>query len=239
MEKEIQIIYSPEFKNWFGDWQNGNNCSKVVDNNGLPLIVYHGTNNEFNEFKSEFMGQTGTALGQGFYFTSNEEDAAMFGSNIKAFYLNIRKPLSLDKLTMNEKEITILLDFIDKQQCQNDPEFGYGILSDYGDIDYEGRNVVLRNAVKMLLEEENDVELVGGLINATGDYDLVTKVLFNTLGFDGVICLERSVYVVHHPNQIKHIRNIQFNNTSNNFNESHKKIHITESQYNFLIKGLK
>ena len=40
---------------------------KVRDDK-VPLVVYHGTENEFNEFKSEYMGQTGTALGQGFLF---------------------------------------------------------------------------------------------------------------------------------------------------------------------------
>ena len=64
----------------------------------------------------------------------------------------------------------------------------------------------------MLLDEENnDVELVGGLINASGDYDLVVNVLRKVLGFDGVICKkERGVYVVHHSNQVKRIDNIQF-----------------------------
>lgn len=234
-----EVINSSNFINWFGDWQNGKNCSRVVDENGLPLVVYHGTENEFNEFKSEYMGQTGTALGQGFYFTSNEDEAGGFGSIVKAFYLNIRKPLSLDKLTLKSNQIMKLVDAIDKAQCEKDPEFGYGILSDFGDVDYEGRNTVLRNATQMLLGEENDVELVGGLINASGDYDLVVNVLRKVLGFDGVICRERGVYVVHHSNQVKRIDNINFNNDSNNVNESKKKIYITESQFNTLKKIMK
>lgn len=234
-----EIINTNNFINWFGDWKNGNNCSQVVDDNGYPLVVYHGTENEFNEFKSEYMGQTGTALGQGFYFTSNEDDAHGFGNIVKAFYLNIRKPLSLDELTLTPNEILNLIDAIDKAQCENDPEFGYGILSDFGDVDYEGRNTVLRNATQMLLEEENDVELVGGLINASGDYDLVVNVLRKVLGFDGVICRERGVYVVHHSNQVKRIDNINFNNDSNNVNESKKKIYITESQFNILKNIMK
>lgn len=36
-------IDTPEFKNWFGD-------SKVVDADGKPLVVYHGTQHEFTEF---------------------------------------------------------------------------------------------------------------------------------------------------------------------------------------------
>lgn len=231
-----EVINSSNFINWFGNWQDGNKCSKVIDDNGLPLIVYHGTENEFDEFKSEFMGQTGTALGQGFYFTSNKDDAAGFGNIVKAFYLNIRKPLSLDRLTLTANQIMELIDSIDKAQCEKDPEFGYGILSDFGDVDYEGRDKVLRNATQMLLDEDNDVELVGGLINASGDYDLVVNILRKVLGFDGVICRERGVYVVHHSNQVKRIDNINFNNDSNNVNESRKTIYITENQFKILTQ---
>lgn len=234
-----EIIYTPNFINWFGNWESGANCSKVVDENNQPLVVYHGTENVFDEFKSEFMGKTGTALGQGFYFTSNQDEAAGFGNIVKAFYLNIRKPLSLDGLTIKPKEVMKLLDEIDRKQCEADPEFGYGILSDFGDIDYEGRNNVLRTATQMLLNEDNDVELVGGLINASGDYDLVVNVLRNTLGFDGIICKERGVYVVHHSNQVKSINNKTFNITSNNVNETTKKVYITEQQLEILKQILK
>jgi len=38
-------VYSDEFINWFGDWVNDTaNASKVVDKNGEPLVVYHGSN---------------------------------------------------------------------------------------------------------------------------------------------------------------------------------------------------
>lgn len=231
-----EIIYSPQFKKWFGNWQNSKKCSKVLDNNGFPLIVHHGTNNEFNEFKSHYMGQTGTALGQGFYFTSNQDEAKGFGENVKSFFLNIRKPLNSNKLTMGRNEIKVLVDSIDKKQSEDDPDFGYGILSDFGDVDYEGRNKVLNSAVDMLLDNENDVDLVGELINISGNYDLVVDVLRNTLGYDGIINKKRGIYVVHHPNQVKEINNKVFDGNQNNFNESVKKIRITESQLNFLLK---
>lgn len=231
-----EIIYSPQFKKWFGDWQNGKKCSKVLDDKGFPLIVYHGTDNEFNEFKSEYMGQTGTALGQGFYFTSIQDDARGFGKNVKSFFLNIRKPLNSKKLTMRRNDVMILIDNIDKKQSENDPDFGYGILSDFGDVDYEGRNKVLKNAVDILLDNENDVDLVGDLINMSGDYDLVVDVLRNILGYDGIINKEKNIYVVHHANQIKEIDNKVFNSNKNNFNETVKKIRLTENQLNFLLR---
>jgi hypothetical protein len=44
-------VRTDNFKNWFGDWENDpENASKAVDENGEPLVVYHGTNADFNVF---------------------------------------------------------------------------------------------------------------------------------------------------------------------------------------------
>jgi SAM-dependent methyltransferase len=41
---QYEQVRTPEFKEWFGDWENDpENASKVVDENGEPLVVYHGT----------------------------------------------------------------------------------------------------------------------------------------------------------------------------------------------------
>lgn len=46
-------VRTKEFKDWFGDWQNDpKNASKVVDENGEPRIVYHGSKSIFNVFNS-------------------------------------------------------------------------------------------------------------------------------------------------------------------------------------------
>ena len=40
-----------EFKEWFGDWQtNPESASKIVDENGEPLVMWHWTTRKFNEF---------------------------------------------------------------------------------------------------------------------------------------------------------------------------------------------
>lgn len=57
------------FKKWFGD-------SKVVDAEGKPLRVYHGTSGDFEEFNREMADPEGH-LGAGFYFTSDPEDAGV------------------------------------------------------------------------------------------------------------------------------------------------------------------
>ena len=48
--------FTDSFRNWFGDWlaEDKTEVSKVVDENGEPLVVYHYANNEFSEFSTEF-----------------------------------------------------------------------------------------------------------------------------------------------------------------------------------------
>lgn len=69
----LQEIESPKFKKWFGDWENNpEKSSKVVDENGKPLIVYHG-GPIFEKFNK------GTdKIDKGIYFTDNKYFALYF-----------------------------------------------------------------------------------------------------------------------------------------------------------------
>jgi hypothetical protein len=45
--EQYRLVRTPEFKEWFGDWENdAENSSKVVDDNGEPLVVYRGFNSK-------------------------------------------------------------------------------------------------------------------------------------------------------------------------------------------------
>ena len=45
-------VRTESFKNWFGDWENNpSQASKIVDKNGEPLVMWHWTISNFNEFK--------------------------------------------------------------------------------------------------------------------------------------------------------------------------------------------
>lgn len=61
------------FRSWFG-------ASKVVDGDGNPLMVYHGTNRRFASFDSSRFGESVDAgtLGQGFYFTDRLSSAESY-----------------------------------------------------------------------------------------------------------------------------------------------------------------
>jgi SAM-dependent methyltransferase len=59
---------SPYFKKWFGK-------SKVVDSEGEPKVVYHGTTHEFDQFTMD-RANVENAFGKGFYFTDDSYDAS-------------------------------------------------------------------------------------------------------------------------------------------------------------------
>lgn len=59
---------TPEFKAWFGD-------SKVVNPDGTPREVYHGTTRDFTVFKRA-KGNANGNFGKGFYLTSSPVDAS-------------------------------------------------------------------------------------------------------------------------------------------------------------------
>ena len=78
-EQQWLQVRTPEFKNWFGDWENDpQNASEVLDENGEPKVVYHGTAAQFTEFK---LG--GGLLGRGIYLTDNLNTAEMY-ANIRS-----------------------------------------------------------------------------------------------------------------------------------------------------------
>ena len=94
-ESKEDIIYSKEFKEWFGDWENDpEHSSKVVDKDGKPLILYHGTFQHFNTFNPN-MGREASDI-QGIYLTPDIKEASFYGNNVRAFYVNMRNPANDD-----------------------------------------------------------------------------------------------------------------------------------------------
>lgn len=90
-EDQWVAVRTPAFKAWFGDWENDpENASKVVDENGEPLVVYHGSDVDFNVF-DRTKGRANMDI-QGMFFSPWELDSKGYGANVRAFFLNIRKP---------------------------------------------------------------------------------------------------------------------------------------------------
>lgn len=68
--------------------------SKVRDKNGNLLVMYHGTDRAFTEFKNKYI-QHGRAVTDGFYLTPDRTNASEYGNNIMELYANIKNPLYL------------------------------------------------------------------------------------------------------------------------------------------------
>jgi hypothetical protein len=86
-------VHTPEFKEWFGDWKNSpETSSKVVDENGEPMVVYHYTPNSFNSFNKD------ESIDGGIYFTDTldgmwKDFAGMDKeANTMPVFLNIKSP---------------------------------------------------------------------------------------------------------------------------------------------------
>nr|DAO08448.1 MAG TPA: PolyVal ADP-Ribosyltransferase [Caudoviricetes sp.] len=86
------VTQSQQFKRWFGDWKNHpESASKVVNADGTPKVVYHGTNAEFNTFQQE----------NGAYFFSESRDYAESmaderrGNRIIEAYLKMKNPYTV------------------------------------------------------------------------------------------------------------------------------------------------
>ena len=85
-ERQYAQVRTKAFKDWFGDWENNpSEASKVVDKNGEPLVVYHGTSSApFNIFDKNRIGSRnlfGTHK-EGFYFTDLKENAQSVAINM-------------------------------------------------------------------------------------------------------------------------------------------------------------
>jgi|688.fasta_scaffold00162_42 hypothetical protein len=93
--EQYKLVRTPAFKKWFGDWENDPaNASKVVDRNGEPLVVYHGTNTDFTIFSLEKVGSNVDygMWGSGFYFSPLRSFSKNYGSRLLKLFLNIRNP---------------------------------------------------------------------------------------------------------------------------------------------------
>jgi hypothetical protein len=76
-ERQWIQVRTPEFKAWFGDWENDpENASKVVDENGEPKVVWHGTRDAgFDVFDTFGMGKT---AGTGAWFAGTKQTASTY-----------------------------------------------------------------------------------------------------------------------------------------------------------------
>ncbi len=115
------MIRTPQFKAWFGDWELAYlykdtdaieiECSKVLTENFEPLVVWHGTGQEFSYFKFDTFPAA--------YFAVRREYSQFFADLhgggegfVIPFFLNIRNPLDLTHFKTNDVSVKDFFDYI-------------------------------------------------------------------------------------------------------------------------------
>lgn len=185
------------------------NSSKVVDENGEPMVVYHGSPYKFTKFNPNRIGySTGTADGRGFYFTTDKTFAEAYKTaegELYQVFLNIKNPLDYNKLSITKSQLKSIISDMDKTEVEQKGEH-YFILN-YEDYTRVGVNKAIQEATNLEYEyAENDIELINSIIGASGDFTLVMDSVEKVTGKGSLISPKANGtthYIVTSPNQIK------------------------------------
>jgi hypothetical protein len=109
--EQYKLVRTPAFKKWFGDWQNDpQNASKVVDDNGEPLVLWHYAKRLQYELDKFYIFRVDKQLGSHFgtikqaqnlkYIPSGESEVKKSNKELSDFryyqvFLNIKNPIRL------------------------------------------------------------------------------------------------------------------------------------------------
>jgi hypothetical protein len=99
-KKPEHVTETEAFKKWFSN-------SKVVDADGKPLVVYHGTGADFEAFDNKKSGAVWNSDKTGFFFSSESATASEYAdfaasqtagaANVMPVYVSLKNPLTLEK----------------------------------------------------------------------------------------------------------------------------------------------
>lgn len=185
-EKSLRYFYD-----WFGD-------SKVVDEQGRPLVVYHGTNAEFDTFDISKAGNATNAKNTtlGFFFTPHPQYAETLGENIIPVYLRTDNMFEVGYAKNGDVFLSG-----NKKERLNVSSMGRG---NYEFVD--GLEAIKSAVVKKFGEyNKENVAKWAALIKSMG-YDGIKIMTGDTPTFETDF-IPTAQYVVFDPNQIKSTSN--------------------------------
>lgn len=160
-EKQWVQVRTKAFKEWFGDWENNpEDASKVIDENGEPRVVYHGTYANFNAFDESHLGDV-TDLNAtnedwvktshiGFWFNDNKIG---FYTKHKPVFLNVRNPLEFASMESLVDEMSYYDSGEDFKRSNSD---GYDSVIVLEDEEMGGRSYSVFNDNQIKSATENN-----------------------------------------------------------------------------------
>jgi hypothetical protein len=198
-----RLIHSTEqgiinFWKWFGK-------SVAVDEQGRPLVLYHGSKETFHAIDPKRFGSGIDQYGSGFYMTTDSSVASGYadgeGGNITAMYARLVKPIGNRKLTALQIRTLIV----------KSPELD-DMLWNFGDYVHEGKGKVLNQAVNAYTQyQTSPLDTLNGISNDfySGNEGEFLANAHAVTKYDGVVVPfdTNTHYVVWLPNQIKSVHN--------------------------------
>ena len=171
--EQYKLVRSSAFKKWFGDWEKDPaNASKIVDENGEPLPVYHGSQSSFTTFDISLSGKSNDKASVGFWFTpiksfaNNFAESVWYGNkNLTTYevFLSIKNPKiyvkgvdDLDKIKDLSKKLVLLeneVDYIMNEKWRDD-------YKDYQVLMYAIQGVINTSNMADYLRTKNSVEVI-------------------------------------------------------------------------------
>jgi hypothetical protein len=152
--------------------------------------VFHGGEDGFTVFDWNKMGKQGTSEGKGFYFTNDESLASGYadrhGGRLMRAYLRDAKPLDGGRKTITKPQAKKIL--ADIHRTAEASEQYSSPLYNYGDVEREGLEKVIREAADNIVSySEDDVSMIAGLINGGADPQITYDSVYKITGKSGVI----------------------------------------------------
>jgi hypothetical protein len=214
-ERQWLHVRTKNFKDWFGDWENDpKNASKVVDSNGEPLVVYHGTRAEemFTTFENREGNRQSDAPDGTAFFSDNKSVAKTYTKYNKIYevFLNIKDANEFDFNGADWQG-----DMYDKYEGDFENEYGdYEFITKENGSQYFDSEEELLNRANELGVSENNVNIranpfigysTNSFVREAIRYNMDGAIIHNVVdsgsnyGYEG----ESTIYATTNPNQIK------------------------------------
>lgn len=208
--EQYKLVRTKVFKKWFGDWENdAANASKVVDENGEPKVVYHGTPQSkiFNEFYIKEGGNSKSKMQLlfGSHFASSKEDAIIYTKGkgfIYEVFLNIREILDLSEhYEKGNPALNKIIDII--HELKIDKKFknslDYQFFTDEGNFGGISKDIQRVFLTQYMLDSYPPKKVFDILKNK---FDGIVYMPYQPHGFNTVSLFSKS-YIAFESNQIK------------------------------------
>ena len=153
-ERQYAQVRTKAFKEWFGDWENDPaNASKVVDENGEPLVVYHGTTQDFTTFSKDKLGSFTHAASAklAFFATSNENLAKDIYAELEDNEHFYKRMLAVDP-NFSREDLGIVPEDDPKDEIYSE------YINNYDNLKYEYKDVI-EEANKLITYKSSTKEI--------------------------------------------------------------------------------